>query len=148
MDAVSNRIRGLLIALIIARASFSWWIISATILGHMDQHGTLGLSNEYTLALMGLEITHLVTWIIYVSCYTLTAVLVYLGKALSVPVVIVAVALDIGLWILTTSDPEIFHISQVAGASWAGIRDLAFNLAAVLTVGGVLMLKQRGVLSR
>jgi hypothetical protein len=148
MDSISIRIRWLVIAVIVTRAGYSWWIIAATFLARAGEHGALGLSPDYTNALLGLDDVQLCTWIVYVSGYSLTAILVFFRHPLSVPLAIISASLDIGLWVLTTGDPDLFHLSQVAGAGFENLRDLAFNVAAIMIVGGVLMLNQRGAFRR
>jgi hypothetical protein len=135
-------LRPTVIVLILARCMYSWWLMVAVLLSHLGINAPLGVGDDIIGYIAAYPILQAVVWATYVAGYTLTGWFVFRRSALALPVAIFSLTLDILYWVATSDDPNMFQLSRLVELGVYGLRDLILNMAGLLIVIGVLILKQ------
>jgi hypothetical protein len=108
----------------------------------------MGLSLEVTDTLALFSWQRATLWFSYIIAYGATAYLVLRHSKLAVPVAIFAVGTDLFYWALAADTALSFTLDRLFefNVGIYGLRDMVFNLLAVLIAAGVLALRQTGQL--
>lgn len=139
-------LRWIVILLAGGRAFYTGWLIIVVFAAQSGMESGLGFDTETLRQMTAIPVLPFIASIIYTLAYLATGILVWQRRRLAVLCAIFAASVDIAFWVINAADPVIAHLSTELDWGAIGVRDMIFNIAAILMVAGTLRLRHRGEL--